>query len=179
MQPNASFFKSLVSNIMKVKKMKCKKVKRMISLYIDGEIKPNNEKKLFDHLETCESCQKEKDLLECITQMLLPPKEIQPSPQFVFQVKQKITSPKTIDYYTASLLKYLKPALVSMACIIVFVISFFLGNSFGTQLKEKETPGKKTVIDTLNNTMKISVFDNIPQDSFAFAYFNLFQDKKK
>lgn len=131
MHPNASFFKSTVSNIMKVRKMKCKKVKRMISLYMDGELKTDHEKKLFEHLETCESCQKEKDLLECINQMLLPPKEIQPSPHFLFKVKQKIISPKTMDYYTASLLKYLKPVLVSMACIIVFVISFFLGNSLG------------------------------------------------
>jgi predicted anti-sigma-YlaC factor YlaD len=179
MQLNASFFKSTVSNIVKVRKMKCKKVKRMISLYMDGELKPDNEKKLFEHLETCESCRKEKNLLECINQMLLPPKEIQPSPQFLFKLKQKITSPKTIDYYTASLLKYLKPVLVSMACILIFVISFVLGNSLGTQLKEKETPGKRAVIETFNNIMDISVFDNIPRDSFAFAYFNLFQDKKK
>jgi predicted anti-sigma-YlaC factor YlaD len=159
--------------------MKCKKVKPMLSLYMDGEIKPNNEKKLLQHLETCESCRKEKNLLECINQMLLPPKEIQSSPQFLFKVKQKITSPKTMDYYTASLLKFLKPVLVSMACILIFLISFVLGNSFGTQLKEKETPGKRAAIETFNNIMKISVFDNIPRDSFAFAYFNLFQDKKK
>lgn len=159
--------------------MKCKNVKRMLSLYIDRELKPDNEKKLFAHLEICESCQKEKKLMECINQMLLPPTEIQPSPQFLFKVKQKILSPKTLDYYTASLLKYLKPVLVSMACIIVFVISFFLGNSLGTQLKEKEIPGKEAVIETLDNIMNISVFDNIPRDSLAFAYFNLFQDKKK
>jgi predicted anti-sigma-YlaC factor YlaD len=164
---------------MKVRKMKCKKVKRMLSLYLDRELKPDNEKKLFAHLETCESCQKEKKLMECINQLLLPPKEIQPSPQFLFKVKQKIQSPKTLDYYTASLLKYLKPVLVGMACIIVFVVSFFLGNSLGTQLKEKETPGKMAVIETLDNIMNISVFDNIPRDSFAFAYFNLFQDKEK
>ncbi len=179
MQSNASFFKSSVSNIMKVRKMKCKKVKRMLSLYMDRELKPDNERKLLAHLETCESCQKEKKLMECINQLLLPPKEIQPSPQFLFKVKQKITSPKTIDYYTASLLKYLKPVLVSMACFLIFVISFVLGNSIGTQLKEKETPGKEAVIETLDNIMNISVFDDIPRDSFAFAYFNLFQDKKK
>ena len=159
--------------------MKCKKVKRMISLYIDGELKPDNEKKLVDHLETCESCRKEKNIMKCLNQMLLPPTEVQPSPQFLFKVKQKITSPKTIDYYTASLLKYLKPVLVSMACILIFVISFILGNSFGTQLKEKETPGKETVIETLDNIMNISVFDNIPRDSLAYVYFNLFQDKEK
>jgi predicted anti-sigma-YlaC factor YlaD len=159
--------------------MKCKKVKRMISLYIDGELKPDNEKKLVDHLETCESCQKEKKIMECLNQMLLPPTEIQPSPQFLFKVKQKITSPKTIDYYTASLLKYLKSVLVSMACILIFVISFILGNSFGTQLKEKETPGKNTVVETFNKIMKVSVFDSIPRDSLAYEYFNLFQDKKK
>ncbi len=179
MHPNASFFKSTVSNIMKVRKMKCKKVKRMLSLYLDRELKADNEKKLFAHLETCESCQKEKKLMECINQMLLPPTEIQPSPQFLFKVKQKIKSPKTLDYYMASLLKYLKPVLVSMACILIFILSFVLGNSLGTQLKEKETPGKKVVIETLDNIMNISVFDDIPRDSFAFAYFNLFQDKKK
>jgi hypothetical protein len=151
----------------------------MISLYIDGELKPGNEKKLIAHLETCESCQKEKNLLECINQLLLPPKEIQPSPQFLFKVKQKITSPKTMDYYTASLLKYLKPVLVGMASILIFVISFVLGNSFAAQLKEKETPGKRAVIETFNNIMNISVFDNIPRDSLAYVYFNLFQDKKK
>lgn len=159
--------------------MKCKKFKRMISLYIDGELKPDNEKKLLAHLETCENCQKEKNLLECINQLLVPPKEIQPSPYFFSKVKQKITSPKTMDYYMGSLLKYLKPVLVSMACILIFVISFVLGNSLGAQLKEKEIPDKKVVIETLDNIMNISVFDNIPRDSFAFAYFNLFQDKKK
>lgn len=159
--------------------MKCKKIKRMISLYIDGELKPGNEKKLLAHLESCESCQKEKEKMECINQLLLPPKEIQPSPYFVSRVKQKITSSKTMVFYPASWLKYLKPALISMVFIIVFVLSFFLGNSLGTQLKKKETPGKKAVIETLDNMMNISVFDNIPRDSFAFAYFNLFQDKKK
>ena len=159
--------------------MKCKIFKRMISLHIDGELKPDNEKKLVDHLETCESCEKEKNIMECLNQILLPPTAIQPSPQFLFKVKQKITSPKTIDDYTASLLKYLKPVLVSMACILIFVISFILGNSFGTQLKERETPGKNTVVETFSKIMKVSVFDSIPRDSLAYEYFNLFQDKKK
>ena len=69
--------------------MKCRKVKRLISLYIDGEIKPVRQKKLFNHLDTCECCQKEKNALEIVTRMLVPPKEIQPSPQFLFKVKQK------------------------------------------------------------------------------------------
>jgi predicted anti-sigma-YlaC factor YlaD len=162
--------------------MKCKKIKRLVSLYIDGEIKPAKQRKMFAHLETCEDCQKEKNTLEFLNRLLLPPEPLQPSPQFLSKVKQGITSADGIGSYTLVWLKYLKPALASMASVLIFLLFFLVGNSLGTRLIEKDRPGtmeKNLVRDTFNKTMNITIFDDIPRGTFASVYFDLFQDRKK
>ncbi len=162
--------------------MKCRKIKRLVSLYIDGEIKPAKQRKMFAHLETCEDCQKEKNTLEFLNRLLLPPGPIQPSPQFLFKVKQRITSADGTGSYAPEWLKYLKPALASMASVLIFLLFFQVGNSLGKRLIEKDGPGtreKNLVMETFNKTMNITIFDDIPRDSFASVYFDLFQDGKK
>lgn len=162
-------------------------MKQLISLYIDGEITPAREKELFSHLDTCVTCRKEKEFQEYLTALLVPPPEIQPGPGFIYKVKERITAPSLLDslmdnlldYYRGSLSRFLKPALVAVACSLIFVLSFLLGNSLGTQLKETEKPPESAVVEAFNNAMNFSVFDSIPRDSFAFAYFNLFQEKQK
>jgi len=162
--------------------MKCKKIKRLVSLYIDGEIKPAEQRKMFAHLETCEDCQKEKNTLELLNRLLLPPEPIQPSPQFLFKVKQRIISAEGIGSFAPAWLKYLKPALAGMASVLIFLLFFLVGNSLGTRLTEKEVPAagdKMMVLDTFDKTMNITIFDDIPRGSFASVYFDLFQDRKK
>ena len=163
--------------------MNCKKMKRLISLYIDGEITPAREKELFNHLDRCDRCKKEKEFQEFFTALLVPPPEIQPGPGFVYKVKERITAPTLLDYlmdyYRESLSRFLKPALAAVACSLIFVLSFLLGNSLGSQLKETEKPPESSIVESIDNAMNFSVFDSIPKDSFAFAYFNLFQEKQK
>lgn len=162
--------------------MKCKKIKRLVSLYIDGELNPVKQKKMFEHLETCEDCQKEKKDLEILNRLLLPPEPIQPSPQFLYKVKQKIHSAREVGSYAPAWLNYLKPALAGMACVLIFLLFFLVGNSLGTKLVEENVPvttEKNLVMDTLDKTMNITIFDDIPRGTLASVYFEALQDRKK
>jgi len=159
--------------------MKCNKYKRLISLYVDGEITADKQTELLLHLETCRICKEEFDKQKSLILLLSPPEDIQPNPWFLNKLQNKITQQKTGSFIRDSLLKYVKPVLTAALCSVIIVISFLIGSSIGSQLEKSKSPDENSIIQTFKNTMNFSVFDSIPQDSIAYKYFDLFQEKEK
>jgi len=62
--------------------MNCDKIQEMLPAYQDGELSAENEKAVKIHLEGCEVCREEEQLLSASWEMLGELKSIEPSPDF-------------------------------------------------------------------------------------------------
>jgi len=172
--------------------MRCKNMKRLISRYIDGEIEPKNETILLEHLERCGTCGKEKEAMVSLHKMLAPPSQIEPSPQFMAGLNQKMAPRNSfasyvdlcidlwVDFFKTSLVDCLKPVSICIVSLLFFILSFYLGNHFGTRLTTEQPPSRKQVVlASFDKTMDISIFNDVPRNSFASAYVNVLKESKK
>ncbi|NIM14433.1 MAG: hypothetical protein GTO45_20630 [Candidatus Aminicenantes bacterium] len=150
--------------------MKCKRVKLLLSKYLDGETGRNEEKILLYHIEKCTACQEEKERLECVHQLLMPPEAIEPSPQFISRVRQRVARKREPVFLL------LKPALTSLAFLILVAVFFFFGSMIGNKIEAQKSMEKQMISSTLEKTIPLSIFSDIPDGSFASAYYALLKE---
>lgn len=70
--------------------MRCVDIKRLIPVYLDGELEPQETKAVKEHLVSCPVCQKELHALERSWKMLEEWKEIEPAPGYVSHFWTKV-----------------------------------------------------------------------------------------
>ena len=85
--------------------MTCKKFRILLSAYLDGEIKKEEEKKLLEHLKTCSGCSKELEYLKQTKKMFLLKERKEPQEFFetrLFErIKNREEQPKWQAYFPA------------------------------------------------------------------------------
>jgi len=150
--------------------MKCKRVKMLLSKYLDGETAGKEKKILLCHLETCIACREEKERLECVHQLLIPPETIEPSPYFISRVRQRAVREREPVFL------WMKPALTGLAFLILAAVSFFLGSMTGNKMEAKKTMEKQVISSTLEKTLPLSVFADVPDGSITSAYYALLRE---
>lgn len=118
--------------------MDCQKIKKLIPIYLDKELEPQESQVVKDHLADCQACQKELEAYEQSWAMLGEVEEIQPNPGFIGRFWTHLSldqswHEKLFGGIKESLGKRrLVPALV-MACVIVVIGSFSMNNYFQAQ----------------------------------------------
>ncbi|MCP4151452.1 MAG: zf-HC2 domain-containing protein [bacterium] len=163
--------------------MNCKKVNILLSMLLDGETSAKEEAAVNTHLESCTQCRLEKERLESIHGFLAPPDPIEPLADFISRVKEKAfsDSPQRVPNLNKSnpaptLAAFLdrlterfqlKPVLTALACLLLFALSFFLGEMLG----EKATTNRQPQQAALNKILPVSVFADIPEGSLASTYY--------
>lgn len=150
--------------------MKCKRVKLLLSKYLDGETGGKEEKILLYHMEKCPACREEKERLECVHQLLMPPEAIEPSPQFISRVRHRVARKREPVF------QWLKPALTSLAFLILAAISFLLGSMIGNKMEAQKSKEKQMISSTLEKTIPLSIFSDVPDGSIASAYYALLKE---
>ncbi len=160
--------------------MKCKEYKFLMSKALDGELSPAEKTGLSDHLARCEGCRLEHESMNAVDALLAPPVEIEVSPLFLCNLRKNIAPERSLFDRVAELFDYLKPVAAVTAVVCIFVVSFFIGNALGGRLQPQEqfSPDPGVVAETFKKTMNISVFHDIPEDSFASLYLKLFKDEE-
>ncbi len=71
--------------------MNCKKIKKLLQLYIDGALTFGEKQIVEKHLETCPTCRAELKTLSSIVKMIESLPEISPPPDFTEKVMLKIS----------------------------------------------------------------------------------------
>jgi len=72
--------------------MKCKKVKRKLSAYLDRELESKKKRTISEHLERCPDCRKELVILSQQDEFLEQLETIKPSPDFHTAFWQKVAT---------------------------------------------------------------------------------------
>ncbi|MEW6608580.1 MAG: zf-HC2 domain-containing protein [bacterium] len=108
--------------------MRCKKVQRRLSAFLDGEIKSKGEKDIKGHLLDCPTCSKELEGLSASWDILLKLKPVEPPVYLI----QKILTAATVsrEYLSWWQELILKPAPIIATATAGILIGIFLGQTF-------------------------------------------------
>jgi predicted anti-sigma-YlaC factor YlaD len=153
--------------------MKCAKAKKKISVYLDGELKEDEKQELLTHLEICDDCRKEKEMLSSLLTTFEVPKEIEPPPYLFLKVKQEIEKQETKKFLFFPSLRWFRPITVGLGLIVMFFLSSLTGNYLGKMILSAKTQKEPTISQEFNTTLRLVAFDDIPEESFGNIYNNL------
>jgi predicted anti-sigma-YlaC factor YlaD len=151
--------------------MKCSKAKRKISMLLDGELEKNEEEKLLAHLNVCENCRKEKEVLHSILRSIEPAATITAPPYLYLKVKQRIREQEVKKSLSLPLLRWLRPITVTLGLVVILFLSSVFGNFLGKRIwTEQRAP---SINQEFTTTIGFDVFSDNPNESVGYIYNDL------
>lgn len=121
--------------------MKCRKVKRKLSAYLDNELNSKVKQFISQHLQKCEHCQNELNSLLQQDKYLLQLETIEPSSDFRVKFWQKVDSLEQVEIRKVDTGKI--PSLTwlpipAMSILIVLIIFHLFSFSFAVSIKSQD-----------------------------------------
>ncbi|MEW6104225.1 MAG: zf-HC2 domain-containing protein [bacterium] len=155
--------------------------KRKLSAFLDGEVCKEEKHRISEHVKSCASCQKEVDRLSYVSHSLDAMEEVQASPYFMLNLKQKIIereSKRAIRlWFLEEINRVLIPVLEGMNRILIpagatalFLVSLLCGSYLGTSIYQIKGLKVLPTREGFDNFFSITLFDNFPEGSLGNAY---------
>ena len=122
--------------------MTCQNIKKILSEYLDGELKAKEAQFVREHLEVCIHCQNELKLLEQFWQMLLSWKDKEPAAGYVARFWARLTSETSwhqrflLDIREVFAHRTLAPVMISVS-MLVLIGFVYLQNDLRNRSAEK------------------------------------------
>lgn len=152
--------------------MRCNKFKKLIPDFLENQLNPRIHREVFEHLQVCEACAKEKELYEKSWQLAGELEEIDPEPGFKMRFWNRLvreskskTRPILDVYGLLGLLRNWRVVAATVATIII-VVAVALPNYLqfrSADLLASKISGEEIVlvenIDLLENLDVISDID--------------------
>lgn len=119
--------------------MDCREIRKLISVYLDGELQPHESQAVKDHVNGCPDCRKELKAFEESWGMLAETEDIEPQPGFVGRFWTRLAleqswHEKILREVRKSLLKRRLAPVFMTICVIVLIGGFSVHNYF--QIKD-------------------------------------------
>ncbi len=154
--------------------MKCMKIQKKLSAYQDGELDPQEQKEVRNHLLGCQSCREQFAELERVWPTLGGLEEIQPDPWFYQQVLRKIKEPRE-QGLLPTLQHVFRLSRVPGTISIILIIGLLAGTYLGTILARSDLiPFQSSpVIGSLGILSSMRVFDPAPPGTLAEGYYRM------
>jgi predicted anti-sigma-YlaC factor YlaD len=154
-------------------KMRCKKARKNISLAMDSRLQPTAEEQLKTHLKVCPTCrewQEEQSWLHNLTKT--PPALRQPFPDFYAILQDKINESQVRKSLFVLSPTSFRPAMLRAAMFLILVFSALVGFFLSGRL---DVPAVDSTAAVFSQTLNLSVFTDLPADSFGAVYDRLLQ----
>ncbi len=151
---------------MEQRKVKCRKIKRRLSVFIDGEATPELEGKIRDHIKSCSMCRREMEELERIWNLIENVSVPEPLPHYYTRLRANIRS----NVRPRWRFKW-EEVLVPVTTVAVMAFGIFLGTLL---LKNHD----QLALESLSNGSEeltylyLDTFDDFPDASLVGIYFN-------
>jgi anti-sigma factor RsiW len=155
--------------------MKCRKVRKKLSAYQDGELKPQEREEISRHLQTCPYCREQYEELDRIWKRLGGLEQVSPGPWFYRHVVRKINENRQ-----PGLLPSLRHAYQAMGALAVasmlLIIGLAAGNYLGSDLARRELSPSQSASAGVSESpflASMKVFDPAPPGTFAEGYLRM------
>lgn len=153
--------------------MKCSRIKRRLSAFLDGEVSEQERQFIKEHLKSCEHCQIELEKLSQVSDILDIIQEIEVSPYFITRLKQRIADQKQKSLIRLPLTEWIKRALVPAVTTLLVACSLFIGGQLGKAIYQA---GNEDVVGTeieVANFLGTTSFGGFPEGSLGKTYSNV------
>jgi anti-sigma factor RsiW len=146
--------------------MKCHRMEKRISAYLDGEI-PEEEKKIIsEHLEHCEKCQAEFTALSEVVDVLRTMEGMDVPPYFIVRLRGHIGD----DVKPVPFLQGIRGIVVSSATAVAVVASLFVGSQMGRSLFQSITQTEESIVSETSSVLGLDAFEEFPDNSLSDIY---------
>ncbi len=122
--------------------MNCESIKKLMPIYLEGELQPQESKEVKDHLASCLLCQKEISAFERSWDMLDEIADIEPAPDYVsrFWTELSLRTPwheAILKNLSAGLSKRPLVPVLATTCIMIIVGFLSIQNYFNGRLSDE------------------------------------------
>ena len=155
--------------------MKCRNAQKKLSAYQDGELEPQEQEQIGDHLLSCLTCHKQYAGFERVWRTLGKLEEIRPDPWFYRQLFRKVKEPRERNLlpgvqWVFQMLR--TPAIASILLAIGILTGAYLGNTlvrcdFLPFRSERPTYSQEALFDSLK------AFESAPPGTLAHGYLQM------
>jgi len=149
--------------------MKCGKVRRKLVAYLDGELGERQKKLIKEHLEVCDGCRKEAEILIRTSCLLKGWKGVQPSSDLEAKFWQKVFSEEKRYLSPRPILK-MPRAVFSTVLLGVLAAGILLGVFIEKTLSWRTA---RFWEEEYVSSSGLDSFQDFPSGSLCEAYFNL------
>ena len=128
--------------------MDCKKIKKYLFEYAEGNAKGESKEIITGHLRSCNDCQKELQVIINALQLIETEKEIQPDPWFYNRFKTRMQNELAGENSFVSLkwTKIVRPVLVSVVIIFFAISGIITGSVISREFIVVEEKGKYEIL---------------------------------
>lgn len=164
--------------------MRCPKVKKKLSAFVDGEIKEKEKNKILAHLRTCLSCDQEAKTLFSLQALLEEGKETtQPSPYFLNKLERRIAQLEQKKIPFGKLLQLINRAFVPATITAVLIIGLLVGNHLGEVFYSKvanflSPTDSSSIQEAVDKSLSLNTLDDFPPESLGGAYTALIKESQ-
>jgi anti-sigma factor RsiW len=159
--------------------MKCHHVQKRLSAFQDGELKPQEQERVSDHLESCPACRERYAEMEKVWRALGDFKEILPEPGFYGQLVKKINEPNETRFpagFQWLFQFFSSPWATSTLLIAGILIGTFLGNILVKSDLFPFQQNQAAHSQAASEVFSLKVFDPIPPGTLADKYMRMASD---
>lgn len=163
--------------------MKCKKVKKRLLIFIDGDLSEKHRIKIQNHLNGCPDCLKQLNVLSKIWDVTGELEKIEPSPYLWNKLSLRIVeyenNQNIFSAFFETIVRYAVPA----TAVITLFIGIFAGILLGSipNSQKLETSSLKSEVSAREKFVKsfyLDSFDDLPQESIGGIYITIASEKE-
>jgi anti-sigma factor RsiW len=157
-------------NSMEGEKMKCSRIRNMISQYVDNELAPDEKNLFTSHIQTCPACKEELEEIQSVHQ-LFASAEAYPAPfGFATRVMAHLEESEETGLSRLWRLLTARPFFLRTIEVAFAMVITLIGVISGNLLVADRTPARQT---SVGETFSLDLFQATPPDSVGGVYVKL------
>jgi anti-sigma factor RsiW len=146
--------------------MKCSRIKKKLSAYLDGEMPEQESKIISEHLQHCEGCRAELAELSTVTDAISTIEGIEVPAYFMTRLRQHVREQaKPVPF-----VQRIRSLALTAATTVGVVASLFIGNQAGKTLYKSMAQTREPIIAETSNVFGLSAFEEFPDGSLSDIY---------
>jgi len=150
--------------------VRCKKVRRKLGVYLDGELKQRQKELIEEHLKKCVDCRQELTLLAQLSEILKEWKEVECSDNFEVKVWQSISLEKGRKFSFQDVFWWAEQIFLPVGIAIILIAGVVFLNDF---LSENFYPQTYDLEEEYFTLSALDSFQDISPDSLSDVYIDL------
>ena len=150
--------------------MKCRKIKKYLSAYVDGQTGQTSQSQIEAHLQTCDECSAQVEQYRQMWEWLGEEVTLKPNPFFAAKVWRRIREIEAPPEPKIQWLRRFELLLVPATVAAGLVLGILLGSQLTSEIDTSRSYSS-TAAEIIDNS--VQAFSDLPEGSLTAAYENL------